>query len=69
MTLLIIVTNMGVSLFIFMVGSIPALYDHLKDAQPVWNSAVWTVLAVELATLVLTMSLPYFVAARRRDFI
>jgi hypothetical protein len=29
---------------------------------------VWTVLAVELATLVLTMSLPYFVAARRRDF-
>ena len=49
--------------------SIPALHDHLQDAQPVWNSAVWTVLAVELATLVLTMSLPYFVAARRRDFI
>ena len=68
MTLLIIVTNTAVTLFIFLIGSIPALHDHLGDAQPVWNSAVWTVLAVELATLVLTMSLPYFVAARRRDF-
>jgi hypothetical protein len=68
MTLLIIVTNTAVTLFIFLIGSIPALHDHLGDAQPVWNSAVWTVLAVELATLVLTLSLPYLVAARRRDF-
>ena len=68
MTMLIIVTNTGVTLFIFLIGSIPALHDHLGDAQPVWNSAVWTVLAVELATLVLTLSLPYLVAARRRDF-
>ncbi len=69
MTMLIIVTNMGVSLFIFMVGSIPALYDHLQDPEPAWNSTVWAVLAIECATLVVTMSLPYFVAARRRDFI
>jgi len=69
MTMLIVVTNMGVSLFFFMVGSIPALHDHLQDPQPVWNSAVWAVLTIECATLVVTMSLPYFVAARRRDFI
>ena len=34
-----------------------------------WNDTFWTVLAIEIATLLVTLSLPYFVAARRRDFI
>ena len=66
---LIIVTNMNVTLFIFMVGALPSLNDHLFEPAPVWNSTFWTVLGVEAATLVITLSLPYFVAARRRDFI
>ena len=69
MTLVIIVTNMGITLFIFMVGALPSLNDHLQAPAPVWNSTFWTVLGVEIATLVITLSLPYFVAARRRDFI
>ena len=69
MTLVIITTNMGITLFIFMVGALPSLNDHLFAPAPVWNSTFWTVLGVELATLVITLSLPYFVAARRRDFI
>jgi ABC-2 type transport system permease protein len=67
-SVLIIVTNMNVTLFIFMVGALPSLNNHLRAPAPVWNSTFWTVLAVELATLVITLSLPYFVAARRRDF-
>jgi len=67
-TILIIVTNMNVTLFIFMVGALPSLNDHLHDPAPAWNSTFWTVLGAELATLVITLSLPYFVAARRRDF-
>jgi ABC-type transport system involved in multi-copper enzyme maturation permease subunit len=69
MTLVIITTNMGITLFIFMVGALPSLNDHLFGPAPVWNSTFWTVLGVEAATLVVTLSLPYFVAARRRDFI
>jgi ABC-2 type transport system permease protein len=69
MTIVIIVTNMNITLFIFMVGALPSLHDHLQGPVPVWNSTFWTVLAVELATLVITLTLPYFVAARRRDFI
>jgi ABC-2 type transport system permease protein len=67
-TILIIVTNMNVTLFIFMVGALPSLNDHLQGPEPVWNSTFWTVLGAEVATLVITLSLPYFVAARRRDF-
>ena len=69
MTLVIIVTNMGITLFIFMIGAIPSLNDHLQDPVAAWNSSFWTVLGAEIATLLITLSLPYFIAARRRDFI
>jgi ABC-2 type transport system permease protein len=69
MNVVIIATNMAVTLFIFMVGALPSLNDHLHAPAPEWNSTFWTVLGVEFAILLVTLSLPYFVAARRRDFI
>jgi ABC-type transport system involved in multi-copper enzyme maturation permease subunit len=69
MTIVIIVTNMNVTLFIFLVGGVPSLNAHLHAPAPVWNDAFWIVLAAEAATLSIALSLPYFVAARRRDSI
>jgi ABC-type transport system involved in multi-copper enzyme maturation permease subunit len=69
MTLVIIVTNMNITLFIFMIGGIPSLNDHLQSPVAVWNSTFWIVLGAEAATLLITLSLPYLFAARRRDFI
>jgi len=60
---------MGITLFMFLILGLPELREQLMAPVPVWNSTFWTVLAVEFATLLITMSLPYFVAARRRDFI
>jgi len=68
-TLVIIVHNIAISLFIFLIGPIPAFRDHLQDASPTWSPEFWIVLAVEAATLFVIFSLPYFVVARRRDFI
>jgi ABC-2 type transport system permease protein len=68
MTAIIVVTNMGVSLFIFLVGSIAPIRDHFHDPTPVWNDAFWTVLAVELVVFALALCLPHLFAARRRDF-
>jgi ABC-2 type transport system permease protein len=69
MTVVIIVTNMNVTLFIFLVLGLPSLRDQLRSAAADWSSTFWVVLGVEIATLLVTLSLPYFVAARRRDFI
>ena len=69
MTLVIIVTNMSITLFIFMIGALPSLNDHLQEPEAVWNSTFWIVLGAEFATLLITLSLPYIFAARRRDFI
>jgi len=68
-TLAIIVHNINISLFIFVIGPISAFRDHLQDPSPTWGPEFWTVLAIESAVLLIICSLPYFVAARRRDFI
>jgi hypothetical protein len=65
----IIVTNMGVSIFMFTVAPLPAINDHLWGPAPVWNGTFWAVLACELAVLVIAFALPFFFAARRRDFV
>ena len=65
----IVVTNMGVSIFMFTVGPMPGINEHMWAAAPVWNSTFWTVLGCELAVLAIAFALPFFLAARRRDFL
>jgi hypothetical protein len=69
MTAVIIVHNIAITLFMFAAGAIDGINRHMHGPVPVWNSAFWTVLAVELAIFILLFSLPWFVAARRRDFV
>ena len=66
---MIVVTNMGVTLFIFMVGALPSLNDHLSATGAGVEFDFLDGVGRRAATLVITLSLPYFVAARRRDFI
>jgi ABC-2 type transport system permease protein len=68
-TAVIVITNMGVSIFMFTVAPMPDIAQHMWAAAPVWNSTFWTVLACELAVLVIAFTLPFFLAARRRDFL
>jgi ABC-2 type transport system permease protein len=68
-TALIVVTNMGVSVFMFTVGPMEGINEHMWSPAPMWNSTFWTVLGCELAVLVIAFTLPFFLAARRRDFI
>jgi ABC-2 type transport system permease protein len=69
MTGVIVVTNMAITLFMFLLGGLGDISQHMWGPAVVWNSTFWTVLAVELCTLALALTVPYLVAARRRDFI
>ena len=69
MRLVIIVHNIGITLFIFLIVAIDDIARHMQGPVAVWNSAFWTVLAVELAICLLLLALPFLVAARRRDFL
>ena len=65
----IVITNMGVSIFMFTVGPLPGIEKYMWAPTPVWTPTFWTVLGCELAVLVITFTLPFVLAARRRDFI
>jgi len=65
----IVITNMGVSIYMFTVGPLPGIQQYMWQATPAWNSTFWTVLGCELAVLVIALAIPFFVAARRRDFL
>ena len=65
----IVLTNMGVSIFMFIVGALPAIRDHLTGPVPVWNSTIFNVLLIELLVLAIAVALPLATAGRRRDFI
>jgi ABC-2 type transport system permease protein len=69
MTLVIIVHNIGITLFIFLAASIDGIARHMQGPVAVWNSAFWTVLVFEIALFVLLLALPFFITSRRRDFV
>jgi ABC-2 type transport system permease protein len=68
-TAIIIITNMGVSLFMFTVGALPGFGDHTSGPTPVYNDTFWSVLITELVVFAIAITLPLAFAARRRDFI
>lgn len=69
MTAVIILTNMSVSIFMFVVGALPGIRNHMGADAPVWNGTVFSVLLVEAVVLVLAIVLPQLTVARRRDFL
>ena len=69
MAALIVITNMLVSVFIFMTFAVPDIAEHFLGPIPVWNGTFWTVLGIELFVFALAVCLPYLFAARRRDHI
>jgi len=66
---LIILTNMAVSVFMFVVGALPGIRDHLSGPVPIWNGTILNVLLVEALVLAIAVTLPLATAARRRDFL
>jgi hypothetical protein len=65
----IVVTNMAVSLFLFVIGGLASIQKYITGDVPVWNDTFWVVLGLELFTLAVALTLPFVLAARRRDFI
>ena len=65
----IVATNMGVSIFMFTVAPLPGIQKFMWGPAPVWSPTFWIVLGCELAVLAIAFTLPFLLAARRRDFL
>ena len=47
----------------------PAINSNLKSPVPVWNSPVLTILGGEIAAIVLTLGITFFLQSRKREFV
>ena len=65
----VILTNMGVTLFMMLISRLPAISEHMLAATPIWNSAFFMILIVEAATMAIVLSLPFIVISRRREIV
>lgn len=65
----IILTNMGVTVFMMLVVRAPAIAQHMTAEAPVWNSTFFLILGGEAAAIAIALSLPLIAISRRRDFI
>lgn len=65
----IILTNMGVTVFMMLVVRAPAIAQHMTAGAPVWNSTFFLILGGEAAAIAIALSLPLIAISRRRDFI
>jgi ABC-2 type transport system permease protein len=62
----VILTNMSVSLFFILLGSIPAIQVHTVDNVVVWSRQFFIVLATQIVVMLIALTLPvYFGRARR----
>ena len=69
MVAVIVLTNMAVSIFMFVVGALPGIRDHLSGPVPVWNGTIANVLLLELLVFAMAVVLPLATSSRRRDFV
>ncbi len=65
----IILTNMGVTLFMMLISRMPAIGSHMFGAAPIWNSTFFMILGVEAAAILIALGLPLFATSRRSDFL
>lgn len=67
--LLISVTNICLSIFMFWLSSLAGIADHMKGEHAVWNDTALAVLAGEISCMLVFLAITYWVQARKRDFL
>ncbi|MCX7544184.1 ABC transporter permease [Marinicella gelatinilytica] len=63
------ITNIGLSLFMFWLSSITDIQKYMEAASPVWNSTALTIIAAEVGFIILCLGLTYYLQFRKRDFL
>jgi ABC-2 type transport system permease protein len=62
-------TNLAVTLFLVRVGNLPGVAGHSQDAAATWSSAILAVLGVEVALILLSLGLAFYLPSRKKDFV
>ncbi len=62
-------TNIGLSLFMFWLSSINDIKAHMDSATAVWNGTALTIIAAEFMFIAIVLVLTYYAQGRKKDFL
>ena len=66
---LITTTNIGVSIFMHWLSSVPGINAHMNAPQAIWNQTALVIIGAELLIVLACLAATYVVQARKRDFL
>jgi len=63
------ISNIGLSVFMFWVASFAGIKSHMNTEQVVWNQTAITFITAEVAVIVALLVITFLVQSRKKDFI
>ena len=63
------ITNVAVSLFMFLIASIESINQHMNGPVAVWNKLTLTIIGIEVIIAVIIIGLTLYLQSRKKDFI
>ncbi len=63
------ILNIGISIFLNLIGSLEAVGSHMGGATAVWNSTALTIIAVEWLVIAAAIAVTLAVQARKKNFL
>lgn len=61
--------NIGISIFLNLIGSIPAIGSHMEGQTAVWNSTVFLILAILWLIIAAAIAVTFAVQARKKNLL
>jgi len=63
------ITNIGVSLFMFFIVSIQGIAKHMEGPVAVWNSTAISIISIEIFIALLIIAMTFYLQSRKKDFL
>jgi ABC-type transport system involved in multi-copper enzyme maturation permease subunit len=65
----IMLTNLSVAVYLNVVPRLPGFAANNDGPVPVWSATALTTIGIEIAVIVLSLAIAFFVQAKRKDFV
>ena len=63
------ISNIGISLFMFWVASFPEIGVHIESVSPVWNSTAISMIGGECAIGIFILTMTFYLQSKKTDFL
>lgn len=62
------ITNIGVSLFMFLIAGMESINQHMQSSLAVWNSTAMIIIGIEVLVALIILGITFYLQSRKKDF-